>query len=82
MSIPTIKPYRMPPIASLAVSRVAWAPSPKRCALLIHDMQRYFIDFFPRGAEPACEHRNPAQPLPGARHPGCLLDADGRTEFR
>lgn len=52
MSIPTIKPYRMSSIASLGVNRVVWTPSAERCALLIHDMQRYFIDFFPTGAEP------------------------------
>jgi isochorismate hydrolase len=52
MSIPTIVPYPMPAGDALPVNTVAWRPDPGRAALLVHDMQRYFLDFFPAGQEP------------------------------
>jgi bifunctional isochorismate lyase/aryl carrier protein len=52
MPIPAIEPYPMP-----AVSRHGpdWRPDPRRAALLIHDMQGYFLSFFPAGASPTTE---------------------------
>lgn len=46
MPIPTIAPYPMPSPSELPSNQVPWQPNPDRAALLIHDMQRYFVDFF------------------------------------
>lgn len=53
MSIPRISSYPMP--TDLPGNRVAWRPDPKRAALLIHDMQQYFIDFYDQSAAPIPE---------------------------
>ena len=52
MAIPAIKPYAMP---TTARSVAPWTPDPRRAALLIHDMQRYFVDRFPAGQPPVVE---------------------------
>jgi isochorismate hydrolase len=52
VSIPRIHPYPMPGAADLEPSAVDWQPDPRRCALLIHDMQRYFVGFLPPGQSP------------------------------
>jgi bifunctional isochorismate lyase / aryl carrier protein len=46
MTIPTISDYPMPVAASFPVNKVKWQPDAKRAALLIHDMQRYFLRFY------------------------------------
>jgi bifunctional isochorismate lyase / aryl carrier protein len=46
MSIPKIAPYVIPQPQELPVIRLKVAFDPKRAALLIHDMQDYFLDFF------------------------------------
>lgn len=43
MSLPTIQPYPLPTAAELPLARVDWRPDPERVALLVHDMQRYFL---------------------------------------
>jgi len=43
MSLPTIEPYPLPTAADVPTSRVDWRPEPGRAALLVHDMQRYFL---------------------------------------
>ncbi|MFP3987385.1 isochorismatase family protein [Streptomyces sp. E11-3] len=43
MSLPEIRPYPLPAAAELPVGRVGWRPDPARAALLVHDMQRYFL---------------------------------------
>ncbi|WP_375591672.1 isochorismatase family protein [Chitiniphilus eburneus] len=50
MTIPRIASYPMP--ATLPATRVGWRPEPHRAALLIHDMQQYFVDFYDPAAEP------------------------------
>src|SRR5438067_524380 len=55
MAIPTIKPYPMPGEGELPKNRVAWQPDAGRCALLIHDAQRYFLNAFAAGASPLTE---------------------------
>ncbi|MEE1927575.1 isochorismatase family protein [Streptomyces sp. TRM 70351] len=43
MSLPEIRPYPLPGAAELPAGRVGWRPDPARAALLVHDMQRYFL---------------------------------------
>ncbi|WP_155640695.1 isochorismatase family protein [Burkholderia pseudomultivorans] len=50
MAIPKIASYPMP--AELPPNRVNWRFDPGRAALLVHDMQDYFLDFYDRSAEP------------------------------
>lgn len=50
MPIPPIAPYEIPPGPFPA--RVDWTLNPDRAALLIHDMQRYFIDAYQTDQEP------------------------------
>jgi len=53
MSIPRIATYPMP--RQVPAGRVGWAFEPDRAALLVHDMQDYFLDFFDRTAAPVPE---------------------------
>ncbi|MGM0701582.1 MAG: isochorismatase family protein [Pseudomonadota bacterium] len=46
MSIPSLDEYPMPSQDAFPDNRVAWQVSPARAALLIHDMQRYFLRFY------------------------------------
>lgn len=55
MSIPPITPYPMPAAADVPQSRVPWRVDPDRAVLLIHDMQRYFLRFFPADTAPATD---------------------------
>jgi isochorismate hydrolase len=55
MPIPPITGYPMPVRAQLTVPVAGWRPDPDRAVLLIHDMQRYFVDFFPPGQSPVTE---------------------------
>lgn len=52
MALPPLSPYALPTAASLPVSRLAWSLDSHRCALLIHDMQRYFVGAFAADADP------------------------------
>ncbi len=55
MTIPRIAPYPLPQATELPQNRVRWRPHPQRAALLIHDMQEYFLDFYDRSAHPIPE---------------------------
>jgi bifunctional isochorismate lyase/aryl carrier protein len=55
MGLPAIAPYPMPGEAELPPSRVGWALDPARAVLLVHDMQRYFLDAFDTTREPVVE---------------------------
>ncbi|MEV0650148.1 isochorismatase family protein [Phytomonospora sp. NPDC050363] len=46
MAIPRIAPYPLPGRRSLPSNRVDWRLDPDRAVLLVHDMQRYFLDFY------------------------------------
>ncbi|MCO1334533.1 isochorismatase family protein [Microbulbifer sp. OS29] len=46
MSIPSLENYSLPVIKSLPENKVDWKIEPSRSALLIHDMQQYFVRFF------------------------------------
>jgi trans-2,3-dihydro-3-hydroxyanthranilic acid synthase len=52
MPIPEILPYPMPAPGSLPENTVRWRLDPARAVLLVHDMQRYFLQFFPRDTAP------------------------------
>jgi isochorismate hydrolase len=47
--IPPITGYPMPSARDLPRGQVSWSLDADRAVLLIHDMQAYFIDFFPPG---------------------------------
>lgn len=46
MSIPKISNYPIPDIDEIPANRVKWRVDTGRAALLIHDMQRYFLRFY------------------------------------
>ncbi|MEU8898047.1 isochorismatase family protein [Nocardia sp. NPDC048505] len=52
MAIPPIAPYSLPAPDEVEDNRVPWSLDPSRAALLIHDMQRYFIDAYRTDQEP------------------------------
>jgi trans-2,3-dihydro-3-hydroxyanthranilic acid synthase len=45
--LPTIEPYPMPTAGDLPRNTADWLVDPDRAVLLIHDMQRYFLDPIP-----------------------------------
>jgi len=53
--IPAIDPYPMPTAAELSAGPAGWRPDPARAVLLVHDMQGYFLGFFPPGRSPTVE---------------------------
>lgn len=55
MTIPSIAPYAPPARHELPASKLPWSPSPARAALLIHDMQQYFLSFFDAAQSPVRE---------------------------
>ena len=55
MAIPKISSYSMPAATELPQNRVEWQAEPQRAALLIHDLQRYFLEFFDTQAAPVPE---------------------------
>lgn len=52
MSLPRIEPYELPGAQDIPSQRAPWRPSRDRAALLVHDMQRYFVRAFPSDASP------------------------------
>lgn len=46
MAIPKLTAYALPTAAELPTSKVNWPFEPERAALLIHDMQEYFLNFW------------------------------------
>lgn len=55
MALPVIEPYEMPAASDVAPDLVAWRPAADRAALLVHDMQQYFVDAFPAGRAPVTD---------------------------
>jgi len=52
MALPRITPYALPTAAELPAPRGPWRPQRDRIALLVHDMQRYFLAAFDADAAP------------------------------
>lgn len=46
MAIPKLQAYALPTALDIPVNKVNWAFDPERAALLIHDMQDYFVSFW------------------------------------
>ncbi|OSN03680.1 isochorismatase [Lonsdalea iberica] len=46
MSIPKLNAYPLPSAEQLPANKVRWTVEPQRAALLIHDMQQYFLNFW------------------------------------
>jgi bifunctional isochorismate lyase/aryl carrier protein len=55
MAMAPIAPYRMPGDGDLPSPAMPWRPSPERAAVLVHDMQRYFLRPFASGQSPLTE---------------------------
>lgn len=55
MAMTPIAPYRMPGDGDLPSTAVPWRPRRDRVAVLVHDMQRYFLRPFPAGQSPLIE---------------------------
>lgn len=51
--LPTIPDYSPPTRSDLPSNRVDWRIDPDRAAVLVHDMQAYFVDAFGPGSEAA-----------------------------
>lgn len=50
MAIPKLQAYALPESHDIPQNKVDWAFEPQRAALLIHDMQDYFVSFWARTA--------------------------------
>ncbi|WP_441251429.1 isochorismatase family protein [Kitasatospora sp. McL0602] len=55
MGIPAISPYPMPSQGDLPENTARWTVDPKRAVLLIHDMQKYFLQPFAEGESPVTD---------------------------
>jgi len=55
MALPKISAYAMPTPDEFPGNRACWALDAQRAALLVHDMQGYFVDAFPPGQSPVRE---------------------------
>lgn len=55
MSIPKIAPYAQIHSSEFPSNKAQWHIDPKRCVLLVHDMQNYFVDFYNRNESPMAE---------------------------
>ncbi|QQK77678.1 isochorismatase family protein [Salicibibacter cibarius] len=52
MPIPKIESYSMPNQSDIPTSKLNWSVHPGRAALLIHDMQEYFLNAYDQQADP------------------------------
>ncbi|MFC3338601.1 isochorismatase family protein [Paracandidimonas soli] len=66
MTIPALPAYAMP--QGGYQNKVSWKPDPARSALLVHDMQAYFLNKFDTSAEPIPELVRNAARLRDAFH--------------
>lgn len=66
MSVPVIGPYTMPGRSDLPVPRLSWQIDRDKAVFLIHDMQAYFLSFFPAGVPPVTDLTRNAARIRGA----------------
>lgn len=52
MTLPRIGSYALPAESEIPGARVSWQVDPSRAALLIHDLQHYFVNAFTPGVSP------------------------------
>lgn len=52
MKLPSIAPYPLPKPGEIPAARGPWTFQPKRAALLVHDMQRYFVGAYDIDRDP------------------------------
>ncbi|THU02009.1 isochorismatase family protein [Lampropedia puyangensis] len=52
MALPSVSSYALPSAADLPAARAPWQLELHRAALLVHDMQEYFLRPFPANASP------------------------------
>ncbi|MEV4053561.1 isochorismatase family protein [Amycolatopsis sp. NPDC049688] len=87
MSIPEIAPYPMPLAGELPDNQVTWTVDPDRAVLLVHDLQRYFLDPFPASDSPTTDmlsnirmlrdlSTERGMPVSFSVQPGGMSDAD------
>jgi isochorismate hydrolase len=55
MGMPAIRSYRMPTRRELPPAQLPWRIDSSKAVLLIHDMQCYFLGFFPPGVPPVTD---------------------------
>ena len=76
MAIPKLQAYALPESHDIPKNKVDWAFEPQRAALLIHDMQDYFVSFWgencPMMAAGDREYCCTARLLQTAQYPGLL----------
>lgn len=71
MGLPRIPPYTLPQAHEVPPSRAPWQPSASRAALLVHDMQNYFLSAYAPGEPPiAPAIDNMARLIAGCRTAG------------
>ncbi|SQJ25719.1 isochorismatase [Salmonella enterica subsp. enterica] len=67
MAIPKLQSYALPTALDIPTNKVNWAFEPERAALLIHDMQDYFVSFLgpqlPNDGPGDCQYRRSAPVL-------------------
>lgn len=69
--LPRIAGYPLPAAHALPAARAPWRLERERCALLVHDMQRYFVAAFEEGEAPIADTiANTARLLDAARAAG------------
>lgn len=52
MSIPVVDPYPLPGPGEVPRGRVSWRVDPARAVLLVHDLQRHFLRYYPPSRPP------------------------------
>ncbi|OKI28948.1 isochorismatase family protein [Streptomyces sp. CB03911] len=71
MALPTIAPYELPGPDRYPAPKVPWQVDPARAAVLVHDLQNYFLGAFPADGPPlAPALANSARVLAHARAHG------------